>query len=148
MADDDFNLLKNMQINFGQDEDSQGKNQRLSFRVKPLGVKVKTDKIADTFWVSDLSIGGVCMVVPDGLFLKDEKFIATLLIAEKEYLTNLETIVVRSFAHECACLFLNISKRQELKLDKLVLAMQKHLIAQQKRGREDQRTPDQDPPDQ
>lgn len=84
--------------------------------------------------VKDLSAGGVGFSAPQGEVLAaDSELQIDLLVADKLYVGALTTRIVRVTPEgTVACSFGELSRSQEMRLDKLVLEMQKRLIALRK----------------
>ncbi len=116
-----------------------GVGMRSSFRTTPVGVQALIHGPFPVLYdVNDISAGGLCMAVPEGACVKGESLVLDIVIAGKRYLSGLAADVVRAAGTECACAFRGLNRQQELKLDKLVLEMQKRYIARRKQEREAQ----------
>lgn len=124
--------------------DHHGVGRRQAFRAVPPGVTARVRETLDSFDVNDISAGGVCMTVPEVVFAKGRTLRIDLLIAGRLFLPDLEALVVRAVPGECACAFQNLTRRQELKLDKLVLEIQKREIIRRRQEREAAKTAQED----
>lgn len=74
--------------------------------------------------------------MPEPRFEKGRLLRLDLLIAGRLFLKGMESLVVRAVPGECACAFQNLTRHQELKLDKLVLEVQKRDITRRRLERE------------
>lgn len=119
-----------------------GVGRRQAFRAVSIAVTARVHGALDSFGVNDISAGGICMTVPTVTYVKGEELIIDVLIAGRRFLSDLAAVVVRAVPDECACAFQNLTRAQELKLDKLVLEIQKRFIAQRKQEREVQNAHD------
>ena len=113
-----------------------GVGRRRAFRAVPPGLTVRVEGTLDSFDVNDISAGGVCMTAPEIRFEKGRNLRLDLLIAGRLFLKGVEALVVRAVPGECACAFQNLTRHQELKLDKLVLEVQKRDIIRRRLERE------------
>lgn len=136
----DFDLINGLRLE-SPPGDVGEVGRRQAFRAVPPGVTVRVRGTLDSFGVNDISAGGVCMTVPDVLFEKGRTLRLDLLIVGRVLLKDLEALVVRAVPGECACAFQNLSRHQELKLDKLVLEIQKRDIIRRRQEREAEKTP-------
>ncbi len=133
----DFDFVDTVSFHMGKGE-GPPVGLRKSFRTIPAGLRVRLDGEETTYKVNDISAGGISMNVPADRCVKDQDLALDLLVVDKLYLHGLSARVVRRFAEECACAFQELSRAQELKLDKLVLEMQKRFILQRKQEREEE----------
>lgn len=136
---DEFDFLSTVSFKLGGDDAlDQTLGRRQAFRAVPPGVRVQVHGKEGTNAVNDVSAGGVCMAADKNDYAKGDALVMDVLIVGKCYLSDLNVVVVRPFPGEIACAFQNLTRHQELKLDKLVLEMQKRYIAQRKQDREAQ----------
>lgn len=116
--------------------DTSGVGRRQAFRAVPPGLKARVKGTLDSFEVNDISASGICMTVPEIAFAKGRVLHLDLFIAGSLFLKDLEALVIRAVPGECACAFQNLVRRHELKLDKLVLELQKREIIRRRQERE------------
>lgn len=131
---DDFDLVG--ALSFEPPADPPGVGRRQAFRAVPPGLTVRQEGTLDSFGVNDISAGGVCIAMPELRFEKGRLLRLDLLIAGRLFLKGMESLVVRAVPGECACAFQNLTRHQELKLDKLVLEVQKRDITRRRLERE------------
>lgn len=135
MMTDDFDILG--KVSFSLEEIPQSEvGRRQAFRAAPVGVTARVHEALDSFDVNDISAGGICLTMPTVLYAKGDELTVDVLIAGRRFLGGLSAVVVRSVPEECACAFQGLTRRQELKLDKLVLELQKRAIALRRQERE------------
>lgn len=113
-------------------ESKPDSERRLAFRAVLVGTKARLSGLPDLYPVNDLSVSGLSLAMADGLLAPEQELGLDLLIADKVYLAALPVKAVRCKDGECACSFGALNRQQELKLDKLILEMQKRYIARQK----------------
>lgn len=111
-----------------------GDNQRGAFRARIPGLKAKVRETGASFDVKDVSATGTALLATVESRLKEGATVTLdLLIADKPVLVGLKTQIVRRINEEVlACKFVSPDRRQEARLDKLVLEVQKRMIAQRK----------------
>lgn len=132
---DEFDFIAGLSFQMnGEGGGSQTGRQRV--RVAVNGVQILVHEKSEAFAVNNISAGGVCIASPSGRFAKGESLTADILIEGHPYLNDLEALVLRVGDADCACSFPNLTRHQELKLDKLVLETQKSLIARRRKERE------------
>lgn len=137
MNADDFDILGNVSLHL-EDDPHPDVGRRQAFRATPVGVTAKVQGALDSFGVNDISAGGICMTMPTVRYAKGDVLTLDVLIAGRRFLSELSAVVVRSVPMECACAFQGLTRHQELKLDKLVLELQKRAIALRRQEREAQ----------
>lgn len=87
----------------------------------------------------DLSAGGTSFAPPEGMtFRQGQHLLLDILVVGRLYIQALESVVVRATPNITACAFHELTRVQEMRLDKLVLETQKRLIAR-RRAEEDER---------
>lgn len=111
-----------------------GDNQRGAFRTRIPGLKAKLQETGVSFDVKDLSATGIALLATVESRLKEGATVtADLMIAGKPVLIGLKSKIVRRINQDIlACQFVELDRRQEARLDKLVLEFQKRMIAQRK----------------
>jgi hypothetical protein len=120
------------------DQENRDTGRRRAFRAEPPALYARIGGLDGYFRVNDISAGGLNLQ-PDQSDLRAGDIVPLdVLIAGRRYLSGLHAEVVRATPAEAALAFRNLSRRQELKLDKLVLEMQKRAIAHLKSEREAQ----------
>lgn len=130
----DFDLVGGLRFEPGAE--SSGGGRRQAFRVVPPGVTVRMEETLESFDVNNISASGVSMSIPEVRFEKGQELRFDLLIVGRLFLKGMEGRVARVVPGECACAFQNLSRHQELKLDNLVLEIQKRDIIRRKLERE------------
>jgi len=111
-----------------------GDNQRGAFRTRIPGLKAKVQESGASFNVKDLSATGAALLAGVESRLKEGLTVTLdLVIGDKPVLMGIRSKIVRRINKEVlACQFEALDRRQEARLDKLVLEVQKRLIAQRK----------------
>lgn len=107
-------------------------SKRQAYRVAIPGLEVVSLSTGLTHKVRDLSASGLAFEAAPG-YSSGQSLSVRLILHNKIYLENVEIKVVRCREDVVACSFLNLSFQQEAKLDKLILEVQKLLIARRKR---------------
>lgn len=109
-------------------------NQRGAFRARIPGLKARIQETGASFDVKDMSATGIALLAGAESRLKEgASMTVDLLIASKPVLIGLKTKVIRRINEAVlACTFVSPDRRQEARLDKLVLEVQKRMIAQRK----------------
>ncbi|BBD08102.1 PilZ domain-containing protein [Desulfovibrio ferrophilus] len=114
-----------------------GGSQRRAFRAKIPGVAVYVPIRKETFDVADLSAMGLAFMDSAKGFTEGQVIEFDLLINKKVFLNKLTAKVMRVLDKGIiGCNFEGVDHRKEVKLDKLVLEVQKRLIAIKKKSRE------------
>lgn len=109
-------------------------SRRGSFRASVPGVFVTLPSGARCP-VKDLSVGGAGFACPEeaNMPAQGAELVVQLMVADKLYISDLAVRVVRIAEHGMvACAFVQPTRNQEYRLDKLVLEMQKRSIALRK----------------
>lgn len=138
---DDFAELSNLSLRLPEEE--QSARHRARFRVISEGVSVRVtwperpDGGLDSFEVDDISVGGLHMSSPRDLFAAGQNLILDVLVLGRCCVGAIKAHVVRSTETGCAVAFEELSRNQELRLDKIVLEMQKRVIAQLKKEQQE-----------
>lgn len=106
--------------------------QRSAYRAMVRGLFARLDD-GSVYDVHDISAGGCSLAMPLHAYQVGYRFILDLLAGKTVLVTGIEAEVVRLIPNSlAACAFLDITRYQEIKLDKLVLEIQKRKIAQRK----------------
>lgn len=129
---EDFDVLGQLRFQMADYEESPPAGRRQAFRTVTSGLSGRVHGALASFAVNDISAGGICLDIAAGRYAKGQQLTIDILISDKLYLADLAAHVVRAEDKECACAFTELSRHQELKLDKLVLEMQKRFIALRK----------------
>lgn len=112
-------------------------SQRRAFRAKIPGVMVFVPSRGMSFDVVDLSAMGLAFTDAAKGFTEGQSIEFDLLINKKVFLNKLTAKVMRVLDKGIiGCNFEGVDHRKEVKLDKLVLEVQKRLIAIKKKSRE------------
>ncbi|GAB7080048.1 PilZ domain-containing protein [Megalodesulfovibrio paquesii] len=119
------------QDDFSIEMPEEGENKRKAYRVRATGLELWIPKLNMSVAVSDISASGIALhEVPEGALAWGEVFACDLLLNKKLYIAGLFAKVRRLFANgEAGCTFEELDPRKESRLDKLVLEVQKRLIA-------------------
>lgn len=137
MIADDFAELSNLSLSMPDGEGSA--QHRTKFRIMAEGLSVRLtwpeqpDNGLDSFEVNDISAGGLYMKAPEGIFTPGQSIILDVLVLGRCCVGGIKARVVRSSKNGCAVAFEDLSRNQELRLDKIVLEMQKRVIGQLKK---------------
>ncbi|MBI5520964.1 MAG: PilZ domain-containing protein [Desulfovibrio sp.] len=111
--------------------------QAFRTRVPGLDVRVVTQAGPQDFPVSDISASGFAFADNPRGYSSGMVFSFDLLLGKKLFLGDLKAKVMRVLDKGIiGCNFLEMDRRQEIKLDKLVLEVQKRLIELRKAKRE------------
>ena len=126
-------------LDFYIEQNSQ--HQRESYRVAARGLSLYLDELAQAFDVCDLSSSGCSLHAPTELLSVGRIFSTDLRIGNTRYLVALKLKVVRHIADSnVAGAFLDLNRRQEFMLDRLLLEIQKRSItihaAREKKGKQ------------
>ena len=110
--------------------EQHSKHQRGSYRVATHGLTLYLDDVAQTFDIRDLSAHGCSLHASAALLTVGRIFNGDLTIGSTRYLKDITITVIRHIAnHSVACVFRALSRQQEIRLDKLLLELQKRSIA-------------------
>ncbi len=106
-------------------------------RVPGLDIRINTKKGPLDFPVSDISASGFAFEDNPRGYSSGLEFTFDLLLSKKLFLGELKAKVMRVLDRGIiGCNFMEMDRRQEIKLDKLVLEVQKRLIELRKAKRE------------
>lgn len=112
-------------INFGDNEE----RARQAFRTRVPGLEVRFHDSDRAFGIKDISASGFAIMDDSGFFKAGEHHDVSLYLNRKLFLGHAMVTVVRSLDNGIVGLTFDELKRQQaLKLDKLVLEVQKRLI--------------------
>jgi len=121
------------QINI-PDEDEQ---LRKAFRTKVPGLTVRFNELKRTLDVMDLSATGFAVLDTEKGFTEKQTLEVDLLIKNKLFISGATALVMRCLDNGIIGLnFVDLERQKQIKLDKLVLEVQKRLIALRKKKRE------------
>lgn len=119
----------------GEDEKLR---QAYRTRVPGLDVRIVTKAGEQDFPVLDISASGFAFADSPRNWSNGQDFKFQLLLAKRLFLDEVNGKVMRVISEKgiIGCVFHNLDRRQEIKLDKLVLEVQKRLIELRKAKRE------------
>ncbi|WP_319584018.1 PilZ domain-containing protein [uncultured Pseudodesulfovibrio sp.] len=110
---------------------------RKAFRTKVPGLTVRFPGLGIVHAVSDLSATGFAVIDKSGRFTEKETFDVELLIKDRLFLAGATAKCMRAHDNGVVGLnFVDLDRQRQMKLDKLVLEVQKRLIALRKKKRE------------
>lgn len=108
-------------------------HQRAAFRALVRGLLARLDDDSARYNVYDISSGGCTILNPPKGCAEGRMLLMQLEVRGMPLVSGMETKVVRMKEDgSAACAFVKLTRHQELVLDKLVLEIQKALIAQKK----------------
>jgi hypothetical protein len=111
---------------------------RKAFRTRVPGLFIRITDTGREYQVKDLSASGFAILEENRLFKEGQSFQFDLLLAKKLFLTQITGKVMRVLDNGIVgCNFAGLDRRQEMKLDKLVLEVQKRLIELRKAKKEE-----------
>lgn len=112
-------------ISFGENED----RARQAFRTRVPGLEVKFHADGLVLEVKDISASGFAVQDSEAGFQEAGRYMVSLYLNRKLFLGDVEATVVRVLENGITGLtFDGLKRQQALKLDKLVLEVQKRLI--------------------
>ncbi|WP_319542960.1 PilZ domain-containing protein [uncultured Pseudodesulfovibrio sp.] len=110
---------------------------RKAFRTKVPGLKARFPKQKRVLDVMDLSATGFAVLDAEKSFSEKQTVEVELLINKKLFLSGITALVMRVLDNGIVGLnFVELERQKQIKLDKLVLEVQKRLIALRKKKRE------------
>ncbi|WP_461209901.1 PilZ domain-containing protein [Desulfocurvus sp. DL9XJH121] len=110
---------------------------RRAFRAKIPGLTIHVPDKGKSYAVADLSAMGLAFMDESRGFKEGQVVEFDLLISKKVFLSKLTVKVMRLLDNGLVgCNFEGVDYRKEAKLDKLVLEVQKRMIALKKKSRE------------
>jgi len=117
------------------DDDDQ---LRKAFRTRVPGLTVRFPALKRVFEVKDLSASGFAVLDPDKGFKENQPLVIEMLISKKLFLGEVNAIVMRVLDNGIIGInFVDLERQKQVKLDKLVLEVQKRLIELRKKQREE-----------
>jgi len=112
------------------DEEAQ---QRQAFRTRIPGLEARLEGWSATFPIKDLSATGLALVDVDARLRQGDEFGLDLLLQGKPLIVGLKAKAMRLLGKGLiGCSFVDVAPRNEAKLDKLILEVQKRIIALKK----------------
>lgn len=113
--------------------ESEYEMKRRAFRAQIPGLECFVHEKEKVFPLRDLSAMGMALHDSSDSFGKNELFVMDLLLNKKLFVQALKARVVRLMdGGIVGCTFEDVDRRQETRLDKLILEVQKRLIALRK----------------
>ncbi|WP_338666536.1 PilZ domain-containing protein [Pseudodesulfovibrio methanolicus] len=110
---------------------------RKAFRTKVPGLTARFPGLDVVHDVADLSATGLAILDKSGRFTEKEAYDVELLIKNKLFLSGARASCMRVHDNGIVGLnFVDLDRQKQIKLDKLVLEVQKRLIALRKKKRE------------
>ncbi|WP_319765202.1 PilZ domain-containing protein [Maridesulfovibrio sp.] len=107
---------------------------RGAFRTSLPGLALRIEGKESTYSVKDFSVNGLAFSAGDDTFEVNETFMVDFVLGKKALLTGLEIKVVRDIGKGLmGCIYVDLDKYQEARLDKLVLEVQKRMIKLRKK---------------
>lgn len=112
---------------------------RKAFRTKVPGLTVRFPSVDEAFEVKDLSATGYAILDPGKRFKEGQTVDADLLINKKLFLSGVHSEIMRVLDNGIVGInFVELERQKQVKLDKLVLEVQKRLIELRKKQREEE----------
>lgn len=109
---------------------------RKAFRTKVPGLTARFPGLGVVHDVADLSATGFAVIDKSGRFTEKETFDVELLIKNRLFISGVRATCMRVRDDGVVGLnFLDLDRQKQIKLDKLVLEVQKRLIALRKKKR-------------
>ena len=110
---------------------------RKAFRTKVPGLSVRFPALDRVMDVMDLSATGFAVLDSEKGFKENQSYETELLIKDKLFLRGVNAVVMRVLDNGIIGMnFVDLDRQKQIKLDKLVLEVQKRLIALRKKKRE------------
>jgi len=117
---------------------SEDEQLRKAYRTKVPGLTVRIPTLKKVFEVKDLSATGFAVLDPEKGFKENQTLAVDLLIKNKLFLEALNSVVMRVLDNGIIGInFVDLERQKQVKLDKLVLEVQKRLIELRKKQREE-----------
>lgn len=115
-----------------------GEQQRKAFRTRVPGFFVRLRDTGKTYAIKDLSATGFAILDESKSFTEGETHRVDLFLKQKPFLEDLKGRVMRVVPNGIiGWNFEDMDRRQEMRLDKLVLEVQKRLIKMKKQKSEE-----------
>ena len=106
-----------------------GNKERSAFRAGIPGLVMKVEGYSESFDVKDISAKGIAFYAEENVFELETQFEVDLILFGRDILLGLTVRAVRDIGKGLmGCIFIDIDKYQEERLDKLVLEIQKRMI--------------------
>lgn len=107
-------------------------------RVPGLDIRVTSERGVQDFPILDISASGFAFGDNPRFYSSGQELQVQLLLAKRLFLDDVKAKVMRVITEKgiIGCVFTGLDRRQEIKLDKLVLEVQKRLIELRKAKRE------------
>lgn len=116
-------------FDFNIDSDTQ----RRAFRAQVPGLEVWVKELQHSFSIKDISATGFALLAPVFSLSEKSSFSMDLLLNKKLYVADVPCTVIRKLENGIVgCDFGVLDRRQEARLDKLVLEVQKRMIAKKR----------------
>lgn len=110
-----------------------GNERRRAFRAKAYGIAVTFEEQNVTCDILDVSVTGFAIKNELVIIKEGVEYSVSVLVAGKAYLSDLTCRVVRILDNGIiGCDFRTLDRRQEARLDRLVLELQKRMIAKKR----------------
>lgn len=107
---------------------------RGAFRTNIPGLALRIKGHSCIYSVKDFSVNGLAFAAGDTAFKVDQQFEVDFVLGKKDLLTGLEIKIIRDIGKGLmGCIYVDLDKYQEARLDKLVLEVQKRMIKLRKK---------------
>lgn len=113
-----------------------GDNDKLrqAYRTRVPGFMVLVKKLNRQYEVKDLSATGFAVMDKEEVFSENTEFEVDFILNKKPFITDINSIVMRVVGNGIVGFnFVDLERKKQIKLDKLVLEVQKRLIALRKK---------------
>ncbi len=125
--------MTNFEFSIGGDESS-----RRAFRAEVPGLEGVIKEKQQGYPIKDISATGFAILAPNSGMKQGENLHMDLMLSKRLYIGELPCQVVRVLDNGIVGFdFLALDRRQEARLDKLVLEVQKRIIAKKRTGLEE-----------
>lgn len=112
---------------------------RQAFRTRIPGAEVRIIGTSREYQVMDVSATGFAVSNEDKSFKEGQEFVVDFMLNKKPFIAGAGIKVMRVLDNGIVgCNFLGLDRRQQIRLDKLVLEVQKRLIAMRKAKQEEE----------
>jgi len=106
--------------------------QRQAYRARVPGLRAKDVANQGQFHVHDISALGMSLEDPGGTLKSGDALVVDIQLKDQPIIVGVRAQVARHHASVAGLKFTDLSQRQEERLDKLVLEVQKYLISKSK----------------
>ncbi len=114
--------------------ESEEERLRKAFRTKVPGFHAKIVETGEIYEVKDLSASGFAIGDPKNSLKEGQEIEITFYLNKKTFLSSVQCVVIRVLDNGIVGFnFIGLERRQSIKLDKLVLEIQKRLIELKKK---------------